>query len=48
MAVRIDNRPPGRLKNEYGEIDESMFQGAERPFVLVFFILGIEKKDDVA
>jgi hypothetical protein len=30
------------LKNDFGEVDEAMFQGVERPCVLIFCVLGIE------
>jgi hypothetical protein len=30
------------LKNDFGEVDEAMFEGVERPFELIFCILGIE------
>jgi hypothetical protein len=33
------------LKNDFGEDDEAMFQGVERPFKIIFCILGIEKRD---
>jgi hypothetical protein len=38
------------LKNDFGEVDEVMFQGVERLCELIFSILGIEKTDldDVA
>jgi hypothetical protein len=33
------------LKNDFGEVDEAIFQGIERPNELIFSILGIEKSD---
>jgi hypothetical protein len=33
------------LKNDFGEVDEAKFQGVERPYDLIFCILGIEKSD---
>jgi hypothetical protein len=45
MALRIHNFPSGRLKNKFGEVDEAMFQGMERPCELIFCILGIKKSD---
>jgi hypothetical protein len=35
----------GRLKNEFGEVDEVMSQGAEKLCELIFCILGIERSD---
>jgi hypothetical protein len=32
------------LKNDFGEDDEAMFQGVERPFELIFCMLGIKKQ----
>jgi hypothetical protein len=33
------------LANDFGEFDEAMFQGVERPYELIFCILSIEKSD---
>jgi hypothetical protein len=33
------------LKNDFVEVDESIFQGVERPCELIFYILGIQKSD---
>jgi hypothetical protein len=33
------------LKNDFGEVDEGMFQGVERPCEIIFCILVIEKSD---
>jgi hypothetical protein len=33
------------LKNDFGEVDESMFHDVERPFGSIFYILGTEKSD---
>jgi hypothetical protein len=43
MTLRTHNLPFGRLKNDFGEVDEAMFQGVERPYELIFCILSIEK-----
>jgi hypothetical protein len=45
MALRTHNLPPGRLKNDFGEVDEAMFHGVESPNELIFCILSIEKSD---
>jgi hypothetical protein len=42
-GLRTHNPASGRLKNYFGEDDETMFQGFERPFELIFCIMGIEK-----
>jgi hypothetical protein len=31
------------LKNDFGEVDETMFQGVESPYELLFCIMSIEK-----
>jgi hypothetical protein len=36
MALRTYNLPSGRLKNDFGEFDEAMIQGVERPWELIF------------
>jgi hypothetical protein len=33
------------LENDFGEVDEAMFQDVERANELIFYILKIEKKD---
>jgi hypothetical protein len=33
------------LKSDFREVDEAMFQGVERQYELIFFILNIEKRD---
>jgi hypothetical protein len=33
------------LKNDLGEVDESLFQGVEKPNELILCFLGIEKSD---
>jgi hypothetical protein len=33
------------LKNDFGEVDEAMYGGVERPYKLIFCILGIEESD---
>jgi hypothetical protein len=45
MALRTHNLPPGRLKNDIDEVDETMFPGVERPYKLIFCIQGSEKSD---
>jgi hypothetical protein len=37
--------PSGRLKNDFGEVDEAMFVGVERPNEFILCILGFEKSD---
>jgi hypothetical protein len=41
MALRILNLLSGRLKKEFDEFDEALFQGVERPCELIFCFLGI-------
>jgi hypothetical protein len=38
------------LKYNFGKVDEAMFQSVEKPFYLIFYILGMEKSylDEVA
>jgi hypothetical protein len=43
VAFTTQNEPSGRLKNEFGEVDEVMFQGVERLCKLIFCILDIVK-----
>jgi hypothetical protein len=45
MALRTHNVPSGRHKNDFGEVDESTFQGSERPYEVIFCMLSIEKSD---
>jgi hypothetical protein len=33
------------LKNDFDEVHEVMFQGVERPYELIFCILGFEKNE---
>jgi hypothetical protein len=49
MALRTDNLPSERLKKDLG-VDEAIFESVERPFELIYCILGIEKSelDEVA
>jgi hypothetical protein len=35
----------GRLKFDFDEVDEAMFQGVERSCELIFCIVGIQKSD---
>jgi hypothetical protein len=44
MALRTHNLPSGRLKKNFVEVDEAMFQGVERPCEFILCFLGIEKK----
>jgi hypothetical protein len=37
--------PSGRLKNNFGEVDETKFQGVETQCQIIFSILGIKKRD---
>jgi hypothetical protein len=39
MCLRDD------LTCDFGEVDESVFQGVERPFEPIFRIMGIQKSD---
>jgi hypothetical protein len=43
MALRTHNLPSGRLKKDFGEVDEAMFQGVEGLFELIFCIPCMEK-----
>jgi hypothetical protein len=45
MTLRTNNLHLDVLKNDFGEVDEAMFQGVERSYELVFCILSIEKSD---
>jgi hypothetical protein len=36
MDLTIHNLPSGRLKNEFGEVDETMFEGVEIPQDIYF------------
>jgi hypothetical protein len=45
MALRTQTSLLEVLKNEFGEVDETMFQGVERPYEPNFSILVIEKSD---
>jgi hypothetical protein len=49
MGPRNHNLPYRCPKNEFGEVDEAMFQGVERPWELILYFLDIEKSelDDV-
>jgi hypothetical protein len=42
--LRTHNLPSGRLRNDFGEIDEAMFQGVNRPYEIIFCNTGIKKK----
>jgi hypothetical protein len=44
MALWTHNLPSGVLKNEFGEVDEAIFQGVERTCEHIFGIQGIKKK----
>jgi hypothetical protein len=45
VALRTHNLPSGRLKNDFGEVNEVMFQGFERPYDLILCIREMEKSD---
>jgi hypothetical protein len=45
MPLGTHNLPSERLKNDFGEVDEAMNQGVEKPSELVFSIEGIEKSE---
>jgi hypothetical protein len=45
MELRIHNLPSGRLKNDFVEVDETMFEGVEIPYKFIFSNLCIEKSD---
>jgi hypothetical protein len=45
MALRKHNLPSGRLKNDFDEVDEAMFQSIDWPRLFIFSISGIEKSD---
>jgi hypothetical protein len=37
--------PSGGFKKDFGEVNEAMVNGIERPCEIIFCILGIEKSD---
>jgi hypothetical protein len=37
--------PSGRIKNDFGEVDEALFQSVEGPCELIFCILRVERND---
>jgi hypothetical protein len=41
-VLGIPNLRPLKILNDFGEIDEAMFQGVERPRELIFCILEIK------
>jgi hypothetical protein len=45
MALRTHNLHSGRLKKDFGEVDDAIFKGVKRPLELNFCILSIEKSD---
>jgi hypothetical protein len=45
MALRTHNMPSGRLKKDFGDVDEAMFKGVKRPHDIIYCIVGIEKSD---
>jgi hypothetical protein len=45
MALRTHYVPSRRSKNDFGEVDEAMFEGVERRYKFIFCILNIEKSD---
>jgi hypothetical protein len=44
MALKTHNLPSGRLKKDFCEVDEAMFEGVERPYEIIFWILSIENR----
>jgi hypothetical protein len=50
MVLREHNLPSGPLKKDFREFDEAMFQGVERPYENIFFMLSFEiiDSDEVA
>jgi hypothetical protein len=45
MVLRTRNLPSERLKNDFLQVDVTMFQGVEIPCKFIFCILGIVKSD---
>jgi hypothetical protein len=46
IALRTHNLPSGSLKKkDFGEVDEQMFEGFQRPLEIILCFLGIEKID---
>jgi hypothetical protein len=45
MGLRNNNLPLNVLKNDFGEIDETIFKGVERICEIIFCILDIEQSD---
>jgi hypothetical protein len=45
MALWTHNLTSERKKNDFGEVDEAMFQGVQRPYELIFSIPSIEKSE---
>jgi hypothetical protein len=43
IALRTKNLPSARLKDDFDEVDEAMFEGVEGPCVPIFCISGIKK-----
>jgi hypothetical protein len=37
--------PSGRLKNDFGEVDETMIEGVERPYDNIFCFQSFETSD---
>jgi hypothetical protein len=50
IALKTNNLPSRRLKSDFGEVDEEIFEGDERLCELIFCIMGIQKceMDEVA
>jgi hypothetical protein len=40
MALKTNNLPSERLKKDFGEFDEALFQGVERSCEIIFCLLG--------
>jgi hypothetical protein len=45
MALRTNYLPSGRPEMRFVEVDESMFKGVERPYEIIFCILGNQRND---
>jgi hypothetical protein len=42
MVLTTNNLSSERIKNDFGEVDEAIFQGVQMPCEIIFCILGIE------
>jgi uncharacterized protein YcgL (UPF0745 family) len=43
-GLRTHNFPSGRVKKDFSEVDEAMFQGVGRPIELILFFLDMKKR----